>query len=159
MPSGALRKDLPKGDVPLMDVIDSFPFTDEIAELDLTGKQILRVLEQSLSLERGMLQVSGLRVEYSLDRPVGDRVISVLINGADLQLTETYHVSTIEIMAQGGDLYSTFKEIKRRKVKSQSFSSVLEDHLRKTKTLAVPKRGRLLAIDCNELIKCPLEGK
>ena len=159
MPSGALRKDLPKGDVPLMDVIDSFPFTDEVAELDLTGEQILRVLEQSLSLERGVLQVSGLRVEYSLDRPVGDRVISVLINGVDLQPTETYHVSTIEIMAQGGDLYSTFKEIKRRKVKSQSFSSVLEDHLRKTKTLAVPKRGRLLAIDCNELIKCPLEGK
>ena len=86
MPSGALRKDLPKGDVPLMDVIDSFPFTDEVAELDLTGEQILRVLEQSLSLERGVLQVSGLRVEYSLDRPVGDRVISVLVNGADLQL-------------------------------------------------------------------------
>ena len=159
MPSGALRKDLPKGDVPLMDVIDSFPFTDEVAELDLTGKQILRVLEQSLSLERGMLQVSGLRVEYSLDRPVGDRVISVLINGADLQLEETYHVSTIEIMAQGGDLYSTFKEIKRREVKTQSFSSVLEDHLRRATTLVVPKRGRLLAIDCNELIKCPLEEK
>jgi len=35
-----------------MDVIDSFPFTDRVAELDMTGQQILRVLEQSLTLEQ-----------------------------------------------------------------------------------------------------------
>lgn len=144
MPSGALRKDLPQGDVPLMDVIDSFPFTDRVAELDMTGQQILRVLEQSLTLERGMLQVSGLRVEYDLSKPVGERVVSVLVNDIKLQTTAAYHVATVEIMAQGGDLYTAFKDAKRRSRPDARFSDVLTERLRQLGTLVIPTRGRLL---------------
>ena len=144
MPSGALRKDLPQGDVPLMDVIDSFPFTDRVVELDMTGEQILSVLEQSLSLERGMLQVSGLRVEYSLSRAVGHRVISVLVNGIELQPEGSYHVATLEIMAQGGDLYTAFKDATRREREEERFSDVLTERLRGLGSIVVPARGRLL---------------
>ena len=144
MPSGALRKDLPQGDVPLMDVIDSFPFTDRVAELDMTGQQILRVLEQSLTLERGMLQVSGLRVEYDLSKPVGERVVSVFVNDIKLQTTAAYHVATVEIMAQGGDLYTAFKDAKRRSRPDARFSDVLTERLRQLGTLVIPTRGRLL---------------
>ena len=144
MPSGALRKDLPQGDVPLMDVIDSFPFTDRVAELEMTGRQILAVLEQSLTLERGMLQVSGLRVGYDLSRPVGNRVISVQVNEVDLKLEQLYRVSTVEIMAQGGDLFTTFRKATRVERPDVRFSEVLAERLREMRTLVIPKRGRLL---------------
>ena len=144
MPSGALRKDLPQGDVPLMDVIDSFPFTDRVAELEMTGKQILAVLEQSLTLERGMLQVSGLRVDYDLSRPVGNRVVSVQVNEVDLNLAQFYRVSTVEIMAQGGDLFTTFREATRIQRPDIRFSEVLTERLREMGKLVIPKRGRLL---------------
>ena len=144
MPSGALRKDLPQGDVPLMDVIDSFPFTDLVAELEMTGEQILAVLEQSLTLERGMLQVSGLRVDYDLSRPVGNRVVSVQVNGVDLNLAQFYRVSTVEIMAQGGDLFTTFRKATRIERPDIRFSEVLTERLREMGKLVIPKRGRLL---------------
>ena len=144
MPSGALRKDLPQGDVPLMDVIDSFPFTDRVAELEMTGRQILAVLEQSLTLERGMLQVSGLRVDYDLNRPVGNRVVSVQVNGVDLNLAQFYRVSTVEIMAQGGDLFTTFRKATRIERPDIRFSEVLTERLREMGKLVIPKRGRLL---------------
>ena len=144
MPSGALRKDLPQGDVPLMDVIDSFPFTDRVAELEMTGRQILAVLEQSLTLERGMLQVSGLRVDYDLSRPVGNRVVSVQVNGVDLNLAQFYRVSTVEIMAQGGDLFTTFRKATRIERPDIRFSEVLTERLREMGKLVIPKRGRLL---------------
>jgi 5'-nucleotidase/UDP-sugar diphosphatase len=144
MPSGALRKDLPQGNVPLMDVIDSFPFTDRVAELDMTGEQILRVLEQSLTLERGILQVSGLRVEYDLNKPAGERVMSVFVNDAELQSQASYHVATVEIMAQGGDLYTTFKDAQQRERVDVRFSEVLTQRLRQQGILVVPPQGRLL---------------
>ena len=146
MPSGALRKDLPKGNVPVMDVLDSFPFTDLVAELDMSGEQIIRVLEQSLTLERGMLQVSGLQVEYDLSKPTGHRVISVLVNGITLQQEKFYHVATIEIMAQGGDLYSTFKEAIVRQSKKEHFSKVLTKSLQELGNIVIPQRGRLIPL-------------
>lgn len=147
MPSGALRKDLPQGDVPLMDVIDSFPFTDRVAELEMTGEQIRSVLEQSLTLERGMLQVSGLRVEYDLNQPIGARVLSVQVNGVDLQAATVYHVSTVEIMAQGGDLFTTFKDAKRIERPDVRFSDVLTKNLGARELVKVPVQGRLIHRD------------
>ena len=64
MPSGALRKDLPAGMVRRVDLLDAFPFEDRIASVTLTGAQLKAVLEQGLSLERGILQVSGVRACY-----------------------------------------------------------------------------------------------
>jgi 5'-nucleotidase/UDP-sugar diphosphatase len=147
MPSGALRKDLPAGDVPLIDVIDSFPFTDRVAQLEMTGSQIIAVLEQSLTLERGMLQVSGLKVTYKLNNPLGRRVQSVEVNGVMLQLGNSYHVSTVEIMAQGGDLFHAFREGKRIESADVQFSDVLTARLREAKLINAPPRGRLLPLD------------
>ncbi|MDC1478302.1 bifunctional metallophosphatase/5'-nucleotidase [Pseudomonadales bacterium] len=147
MPSGALRADLPAGDVPLIDVIDSFPFTDRVAQLEMTGSQILAVLEQSLTLERGMLQVSGLKVKYTLSKPFGERVQSVAVNGVKLKPASHYHVSTVEIMAQGGDLYHAFREGKRIASEDVKFSDVLTRHLRNAGTVGLPPKGRLLSLD------------
>ncbi|MDG2170739.1 MAG: bifunctional UDP-sugar hydrolase/5'-nucleotidase, partial [Opitutales bacterium] len=66
--AGALRKDLPQGDVPLAYLMDSFPFQDEVVVLEMTGAQIMSVLEQSLTLERGLLQLSGPKVRYNKKR-------------------------------------------------------------------------------------------
>jgi 2',3'-cyclic-nucleotide 2'-phosphodiesterase (5'-nucleotidase family) len=110
----------------------------------MTGEQILAVLEQSLTLERGMLQVSGLRVGYDLSQPVGNRVMSVQVNEVDLKLEQLYRVSTVEIMAQGGDLFTTFRKATRIERPDIRFSEVLAERLREIDTLVIPKRGRLL---------------
>ncbi len=148
--AGALRKDLPQGDVPLADLMDSFPFQDEIVILEMTGSQIKDVLEQSLTLERGMLQVSGLKVEYDMGRPEGNRARSVFVDysNEDLDPKATYRVATIEILAQGGDLFSAFPQSKRLTPKGSQplFADTLQEYLAKKKLVTMPTRGRLISV-------------
>lgn len=106
--SGALRKDLPKGEVPLADLMDSFPLQNEVVILEMSGAQLISVLEQSLSIEPGLLQVSGIRVEYDLSKAIGMRVAAVQVGDKLIDPKKTYKVGTIEILAQPGDLFHGF---------------------------------------------------
>ena len=100
-----------------------------------------------MTLERGMLQVSGLKVRYKLNNAFGRRVQSVEVNGVMLQPENSYHVSTVEIMAQGGDLFHAFREGKRIESAEVQFSDVLAARLREAKVINAPPRGRLLPLD------------
>jgi 2',3'-cyclic-nucleotide 2'-phosphodiesterase (5'-nucleotidase family) len=147
--SGALRKDLPQGDVSLADLMDSFPFQDEIVVLEMTGAQIVEVLEQSLTLERGMLQVSGLTVRYDMRNGSGNRVYTVELGRYPLELATIYKVGTIEILAQGGDLYHAFTEAKRITPKGSqpTFAETLQKYLSKKQVISTPVRGRLIPVE------------
>ena len=39
--SGGLRADIPKGEITVGDVIRTYPFNDELIEMDLTGKDLI----------------------------------------------------------------------------------------------------------------------
>jgi len=145
MPSGALRSDLPAGDITLVSLLDAFPFQDRIYTLSMTGKQILAVLEQSLSLERGIMQVSGLRVHYDLSQPTGKRVNKVTLAGQPLLMQQHYTVATVEIMAQGGDLYRTFLDANIINEQGPAFAKVLLDYFAAKDMVVHPERGRLIS--------------
>ena len=146
--AGALRKDLPKGNVPLADLMDSFPFKDEIVILEMTGNQIMEVLEQSLTLERGMLQVSGLKVEYDMGRPEGERILAIEVSHKVLDPKAAYRVATIEILAQGGDHFSAFPQSKRltKKGSQPLFAQALQEYLSAKKVVEMPAHGRLIPV-------------
>ncbi len=74
----------------------------------MTGAQILNVLEQSFTLERGVLQVSGMTVTYDLDRTIGERVAAVTIGDKSLDPDRSYTVTTLDFLASGADLYAGF---------------------------------------------------
>ena len=146
--AGALRKDLPAGEVPLADLMDSFPFKDEIVLLEMTGAQIMEILEQSLTLERGMLQLSGPKVRYHKKGSSPGSVYTVELGKYPLKLGQTYRVATIEILAQGGDLFSAFTEAKRLTPKGSqiTFAELLKNNLSKRKVVGMPVRGRMLPV-------------
>ncbi|QXD25846.1 bifunctional metallophosphatase/5'-nucleotidase [Opitutia bacterium ISCC 51] len=146
--AGALRKDLPQGDVPLADLMDSFPFQDEVVVLEMTGAQIMDVLEQSLTLERGLLQLSGPKVRYHKQRSTANRVYTVEMEKYSLKLSQTYKVATIEILAQGGDLFSAFTEAKRLTPKGSqiTFADMLKENLSRRQVVGLPVRGRMIPV-------------
>ena len=43
-------------------------------------------------------------------KPVGERVTSILVNGAPIDLAKTYSVSTFSFLAAGGDNFTAFKD-------------------------------------------------
>lgn len=46
---------------------------------------------------------SGLRFEYSANKPAGERVSAIWINGEEMDPEKEYSVATTEYLAGGGD--------------------------------------------------------
>ena len=106
--AGGLRADIPEGVVTRAHVVDALPFINTVVTVEMTGSQVREVLDQGLTLERGLVQVSGLEVIYDPARPVGSRLISARVAGTPLDDARTYRVATNSFLALGGDLYATF---------------------------------------------------
>jgi 2',3'-cyclic-nucleotide 2'-phosphodiesterase (5'-nucleotidase family) len=145
--SGGLRADLPAGEVTREALLDAFPFTDLVVVLEMTGAQMLDVLEQSFSLERGVLQVSGMVARFDLDRPVGQRVVSVEIGGRPLEASATYTVGTFDFLASGADLYSGFLEGRVVVDDGPEFAELLVQRFSVDEAVEPPPRGRLIAVN------------
>ena len=73
----------------------------------MTGDQILDVLEQGFTLERGVLQVSGLEVAYDLAAPAANGWC-VRVGDCPSTPTATYAVTTLDFLASGADLFTGF---------------------------------------------------
>lgn len=139
--SGSLRKDLPAGDVRLVDILDTYPFVDDVIVKEMNGEQIHRALEQSFTLERGLLQVSGLSVIYDLTQPEGRRLISVERDGAALSETDYYSAAAPGFLAEGGDLYTVFAEAEAIR-SAGKVSDAMATYFASFDVVAVPSRGR-----------------
>lgn len=143
MPSGALRRDLPAGTVRSVDLHDMFPFTDRMATLELRGDVLQAVLEQGVSLERGLLQVSGVGLQVDFEKPVGRRLQSIRVGRQALDPSRVYRVATVEILAQGGDEYQAFLDAESLRYSDERFIDAFEGYLREQKSVRVPAVGRI----------------
>jgi 5'-nucleotidase/UDP-sugar diphosphatase len=108
--SGGIRANLPAGKITLEQIYAVLPFDNVLVSMDLTGKQILRLLEQNASLEYGILQVSGLKVRYDLSKPLGERVVEAAAGGSPILPAKFYRVVTNDFLAAGGDKFAVFGE-------------------------------------------------
>jgi 2',3'-cyclic-nucleotide 2'-phosphodiesterase (5'-nucleotidase family) len=144
--SGGIRADLPAGEVTREDLLDAFPFIDYVVTLRMTGAEIIDVLEQSFSLERGVLQVSGITVTYDVERPVGERVVAVDIGGEPLVESARYTVTTFDFLASGADLYSGFLGAETIDADGPEFAELLLGRFAMGEPVARPERGRLIPV-------------
>ncbi|MGI9205954.1 MAG: bifunctional metallophosphatase/5'-nucleotidase [Woeseiaceae bacterium] len=138
---GSLRKDLPAGDVRLVDILDSYPFVDDVNVKEMRGSQIRRAIEQSLTFERGLLQLSGLEVSYDLDRPKYSRILTLEKDGQAVADDDLFTVAAPGFLTEGGDLYDSFPESEVIQSVGK-VSDVVIDYFRSNDVVAVPPRGR-----------------
>ncbi len=143
--AGGLRADLPEGPVTNGNVLDALPFVNNLVVCEMTGAQVREVLEQGLSLERGLVQVSGLTATYDLGRPAGHRLVSATIGGRPLDSARTYRVATNSFLTQGGDLYETFLKTKQAD-SGRSLAEVVTAYFQQRAEVPPPKMGRLLPV-------------
>lgn len=128
--AGGIRADLPEGALTSGHVLDVLPFLNTVNGYRLTGAQIREIIEQSLSLERGMMQLSGMRVEYDLSRPIGSRAVRLSVHGRPLDPAQRYTLGTASFLGAGGDLYVTFTHAEKLTT-GKTIAAVFEDWLRK----------------------------
>jgi 2',3'-cyclic-nucleotide 2'-phosphodiesterase (5'-nucleotidase family) len=108
--SGGIRTDIPKGKITLEQVFTLLPFDNALVTMNLTGKQILEILEYNAKMEQGLLQASGIKIRYDVSEPVGSRVKEVSIGNNPLIKDKIYTVTTIDFLAAGGGAFKTFKK-------------------------------------------------
>ncbi|BCS24585.1 bifunctional metallophosphatase/5'-nucleotidase [Aspergillus puulaauensis] len=123
---GGVRSDLilkatvPDGEPLLVrDIINICPFGNSLVVKRLTGEAIRLALENSVSdkhTDGRFLQISGLRMVASWQRPEGSRVVDVFLekpNGSlePLEPVRTYTVAMPGFIAQGFDGFSWFPQM------------------------------------------------
>jgi 5'-nucleotidase/UDP-sugar diphosphatase len=144
--AGGIRGDIPAGPITRNQVISAAPFINSLVTMNLTGAQLRELLEQSLTLKVGMMQVSGLRMTYDLSRPEYHRLISVHVRDTPLEDARSYSVVTNSFLATGGDHYETFLKARPQQDRGMLVADVLEEYVRTKHTLEAPQGGRIVAV-------------
>ena len=139
--AGSLRKDIPEGTLTRADILDVYPFVDDVLTFDMNGAQLREVLKQSLSFERGLLQISGFEITYDSTKPIGNRLLSVRYKGQEVQPTDTFTGAAPGFLAEGGDLYTTFAGIP---VKDNvgKVSDIIVAYAKQSEAIIAPSKGR-----------------
>jgi 5'-nucleotidase len=93
------------------------PFGNEIVVMNMTGAQIIALLEGQWSGneadKRGLLQVSeGFGYAWDMRKPKGQRIVrdSVKLNGVPIEDGASYRVAVYNFLADGNDGFVTFRQ-------------------------------------------------
>lgn len=104
------------GEVTYAEAASVNPFANTLQTVDLTGAQLVTLLEQQWQpqgAQRSYLALGLSRnVTYTYDpaRPAGSRITSVVVDGAPIDRARTYTVASNSFLAAGGDNFVVFRD-------------------------------------------------
>lgn len=114
MNPGGVRAGLAAGPITYEQAYTAEPFGNQVVALQLTGQQVLSLLEQQWDnvSKPGVLSVAGITYAYDGGAPKGHKVIgdSVRIGGQPLNPVALYRVATNNFLASGGDGFTVFTQ-------------------------------------------------
>jgi len=141
--NSGLRARLARGTITYGNLFQVLPFGNVMTALDLTGEQILAILEKTVSGRPGNLVVSGMTYSFDQTRPAGSRITRVTIRGKPLDRQAVYRVQTIDYLAAGGDGQETFKQGKNV-VYGDPVVDVVAEYIRQHSPVQPRIEGRIL---------------
>lgn len=103
------------------------PFENVLTAFNLPGHKLLEALEYSVksidiksnsTSSAVYMQVSGLKITYNYNNPVGERVVDVKVRCAncaiplyeDFDSKKMYRIVAPDFLAEGGDGYTMFRD-------------------------------------------------
>jgi len=140
--NAGLRARIPKGPINYGQIYAVLPFENVLAAIDLTGADLLKILERTVSGRRGNLVVAGMTYQYDWSKPAGSRIVSVTIGGKPLDPQKVYRIQTIDYLASGGDGQETFKNGKNI-VFGESTADVVAEYIRQHSPVNPKVEGRI----------------
>ena len=132
---GGIRASLSKGDVTIGNVIDVAPFENKLCFMTLKGSQVTTLFEQ-IAARGGEGVNHAVRAVISKD----NKLVSLKINGVEVNPDADYRVATIDYLADGNDGLPILKSGTNRKMlidKSNNLRFIIMDFFREN-----TKQGR-----------------
>lgn len=107
---GGMRAGIAPGPITYRDVLTVQPFGNTLTEINMTGRQIVEVLDMSAKSVGGggFMHVSGLKVTYNATTGKAEKV---MVGEAPIDLAKNYKVVTSNFVATGGDGYAMLKDL------------------------------------------------
>lgn len=140
--SGGLRSSLPAGPVKKRDLLEAFPFKNQVSTGVFSGEEVISLLNDGLrggNYAGGVLQVSGLSYEIK-----DGKVSVVLINGKPIDKKRNYSFSTNSYVFSAGDRLNTMKKARNRKTLPLSVDELLVRFGSRKKVFDNVVEGRIL---------------
>ncbi len=104
---GSLRESIPAGEITKKQIAAALPFGNYAVTLQVTGEQLLAVLEEGVKawpeLAGSFPQVSGMSFKFDGSVAVGSRVYDVQVGSEPLDPAGTYLLVTNDYVVAGGD--------------------------------------------------------
>jgi len=137
--AGGIRESFYKGPIRMKDVYACLPFDNTIVTMDLTGKQVYNVLNNTFKEGRRGIYFSGIEIIYNpkkKEKPIEEVYVKDKKTGklTPLNFDKTYKIATNNFLAEGGDAYGEFKEGKNA-VQGKILRDVVMDYIRKIKII------------------------
>lgn len=146
---GGIRASIPAGEVKIQHILTSFPFTNTLAVIEVTGAEIKDALEHGVDLypeQAGHFpHVSGMIYKFDEGKPVGERIVEVLVKGQPLVADKKYKLVTNDFMASGGDGYTMFSG-RPFLAEGGLLSDVLMEHFKEVGEVEPKVEGRVVAV-------------
>ena len=115
---GSVRAGLVPGEITLKTIYDIVPFQNTVVTMNLKGQKLYDLMEYSYShlgvMHGGFVQISGMTVHYDSTKDVSSRVVSIEIDGKEIDRDGDYSLATYDFVADGGDGNDTFLGIAQR---------------------------------------------
>jgi len=151
---GGIRASIEAGEITIEEVLEVLPFGNTVVVKEIKGSDIISCLEHGVSLypepNGSFPQVSGLSFTINPDKPPGERVRAVQVNGKLLQPDQTYTVATNDFMAAGGDGYIWFA-LAKSVGELGGLDEVLIEYLQCQEVVAPQVEGRIKCFTLNIL--------
>ena len=123
---GGFRDGIDQGDITYESILKVFPFGNYVVTKSVKGKDIIESLEFGLSdypsVAGKFPQIAGITVTVDKNATAGSKVISVKINGKEIEKEKDYVLATNDFISKGGDGYKLISGCKEL----NQFSAVYE---------------------------------
>jgi 5'-nucleotidase / UDP-sugar diphosphatase len=134
------------------------PHPAKVVTVELTGAQILDVLEQSATNQSpedkvevvgGVIQTAGIRFTMDLNRPVGERISDVWIGGQPIASERTYRLVTNSGFKWGIHRYTTIQQGKNLEELDVQVVDLVENAFSEMGKIRAPKMGEVQLVKEN----------
>ena len=111
---GGIRASINPGKITKNDIITVLPFGNYIVTKRVSGADIKAALEQGTdafpATKGAFPHVAGMTYVIDTNKPVGDRIESIMIQGKAIDMETMYLLATNDFMAAGGDEYTMLED-------------------------------------------------
>ncbi len=142
---GGIRTGIAPGTITYRDVLMVQPFGNTLVVIDMTGQQIVDMLNFAATVYGGggFPQVSG--IKWTLNKTAG-AAENVMIGDAAIDLNKTYKVATNNFMAAGGDGYAVLKDLPKYDTGFVD-ADVIREYITNAGTIEPKVEGRLTIVE------------